>query len=344
MFQPRALPRSLSAALRDAADAKADVRRSAVAELGRFRAEAKAGLVLDQLVRSLSTDKDHRVRSQAAVALADLGEKRAEAALLRAAQDEHPRVRQMVLLALGELGSGSDDALRLFRAACRDGLPGLRFQGLIALANSSRGEAKRELERALVDEDAEVRYIAVRLIEEHFESSQRSADMSKAVERLLTDSEPSVRLAAALVAAREDVREAYRVIAAMLNANSEIRDPEDEAAAIALAGDAGLSEAIPGLRRRLGGWLVRKPFDWHARVALGQLGDQDVLRRLFQDLASRNAQVRAMALAAVARGRLRQAKPFLEAMTPRDDEERESVTRALDALGDTKMDGRFAGR
>lgn len=332
MFVPRALPRSLSAALRDATDPKPEVRISAVSELGRFRAEGEATMVLERLLQSLTTDSDHRVRSEAAVALADLGAPGAEVALLAASEDVHPRVRQMSLLALGELGRENPAAVERMRAACHDELAGLRFQGLIALASALGAEAKHELVAALTDGDAEVRYIAVRLLEEHLLPAERSHELTEAVRRRLADSDASVRLAAALVASREGIPEASELIVSVLNARARIRFAEDEEAAIAVAGDRELAGAIPGLRRRVGGWLVRKPFDFHARVALCQLGDSEISSRLLADLGSRNPHVRSVALAAVARARFIQAKAVIEALSPADEGERESRALALAAL------------
>src|SRR5262249_42186474 len=107
MFGLEPLPRSLEAALRDARDDKERVRISAVGDLSRHAGHGAGrgrGQAIDELVARLKTDSAHEVRAAAAVALADAGARDGFDALVDAAEDPHPRVRQMTLLALGELG------------------------------------------------------------------------------------------------------------------------------------------------------------------------------------------------------------------------------------------------
>lgn len=332
VFQLRTLPRTLPAALRDAGHAKTEVRVSAVGDLGHFAAPPERRLAVEQLERSLARDAEHRVRAAAAVALADLGAREAARALLDATVDAHPRVRQMALLALAEVAAASEEVRARLRVACGDALPGLRFQALITTARLDPAALPTRARAALDDDDPQIRYIAVRLCEEAEVDLSASPELFDRLQEALADADASVRLAAALLLVRHGVDRAGDVIVQSLNARLAIQHADDELQAITQAGDARLMAALPGLRRRLGGWWLRRPFDWSARVALCQLGEADVIERLLRDLGSGNARVRTMALEAVARCKLERALPFVKQLVPVDEEESKSHQLAMDAL------------
>ena len=152
MFGLSPLPRTLAAALRDAGDKKLEVRVSAVRDLGRHAREG-ADVAVERLRRVLSEDSAVAVRAEAAVALADAGARAALPALVEAAgRDDAPRVRQMALVALGELGQADDeDATRVIERALRDEQPELRFQALIAFAQLQGAGALDVLHRFVRD-------------------------------------------------------------------------------------------------------------------------------------------------------------------------------------------------
>src|SRR5512142_2613001 len=105
------LPRTLAAALRDAHDKKIDVRVSAVRDLARLAREDDHARSVAALVDVLENDKTPGVRAEAAIALADGAARDAVSALTRAAtEDVALRVRQMALVALGELCHTEDEA------------------------------------------------------------------------------------------------------------------------------------------------------------------------------------------------------------------------------------------
>ena len=330
MFRLSPLPRTLAAAVRDATHPKAEIRQSAVSELGQFTVGEEGETAARHLSVALVKDVDHRVRAAAALGLADLKQSAALSPLLRATEDEHPRVRQMALLALGELGIDEERVRARLLDACRDMLPGLRFQGLIALANVHPPSAAEQLGVALTDDDPEVRYIAIRLCEQLGESVELR--FGEQLRRLLCDAVPAVRLAAALLLAPRGHVQSRDAIVDVLNGRQKISHPEDEQAAITCVGELGLRDAAAGVRRRVGGWLVRKPFDWQARVALCQLGDSRSIQRLLRDLESTSYSARISAMAAAARAKVSQAGPILERIVPTDDDERESRQLALDAI------------
>ena len=96
------LPRTLEASLRDAEHARADVRLATLPDLKRHaRGGSEAARQL--LVRQLSADPEPRVRAGAALALADIDAYSEVSALVSAAADQDPQVRQMALLGVGEL-------------------------------------------------------------------------------------------------------------------------------------------------------------------------------------------------------------------------------------------------
>src|SRR4051812_19408408 len=127
------LPRTAEAALRDAEHPSAVVRLSALRDLVRHAqgdARERATLAIIALLRS---DPHAELRAEAAVALADAEAAGARQALLAALDDPTLRVRQMALLALGELGEPGDRAL-VERLGEELGAlePALRFQALVA--------------------------------------------------------------------------------------------------------------------------------------------------------------------------------------------------------------------
>jgi HEAT repeat protein len=168
------LPRTLDAALRDAGHAKLMVRMSALRDLGRLASGPDREQVLAALIRALREDEAPAARGEAAVALADAKAHECTEVLTLASRDEHDYVRQMALLALGEVAAPRDrEAIGAVERALRDRAGPIRFQALIAYGRLAEERAEPQLFSAIDDDDPKVRYIALRILEERcFESAR----------------------------------------------------------------------------------------------------------------------------------------------------------------------------
>jgi HEAT repeat protein len=312
------LTRTLAAALRDSVHTKPSVRVSAARDLGRLARGDERPQCITVLVRLLEHDGEALVRAEAAVALADAEASESVPALLRAFDDESVRVREMALLALGEVGSGAaPDVEPALRRALVERSPALRFQGLIAGHRLLKEQVLPELLAATRDADDDIRYIAWRLLEEGLHARSDGVggdDLVLRARRALSDPALSVRLVAAFVLGRCGVREGGRVVAEALNGHQAL-SPDDEQEAIEYAGEFGITLSRPGLERRArGGWLVGQPFAWQARVALARLGDEEARRAIVRALGAWSRDTRTLAVVAVGRARLTEARRLLEAM------------------------------
>ncbi|MEO8184416.1 MAG: HEAT repeat domain-containing protein [Deltaproteobacteria bacterium] len=344
------LPRSLAATFRDAASPKPRVRLSAIPDLVRWAVGAERERCIDELVTLLGSDPDLEVRAAAALGLADADAERSLAPLLSAATYGAPRVRQMALVAIGELAQpGQLDATGALRAGLDSELPALRFQALVA-AHRLFDDAllEPELERALADAEAKVRYVACRIVEERYFGAARAPAALREPERdtergrwlgalreRLGDADPAVALAAAIPLARSGSEHARACVVAALNRSGSAEQLEDEQAAIELCADLGLIAARPGLVARAWGGLLggSSPLAFQARVALARLGDARARAHILRGLSSWSRGARTRAVAAAGQARLEAARPRLLEM--RGDERQadpESVNEALRAL------------
>lgn len=330
----RPLPRTLDAAVRDAKHATRDlVRIEAVRDLGRYAADADAAVrerSVGALCQGLS-DSTPAIRGESALALADAAAKPAVAALITAAGDSNQKVRQMVLVALGELAEPGDSAaLKVLRAAFADDAVELRYQALIGLARLAPDD-NAPLVRCLTDEDSEVRYIALRLTEERFRSRPLPHQVELRVERALSDADVSVRTAAAIWMFQRGNKEAKPVLVGYLNGSFKQVSAEDEIAAVELAGDRRVSEARPGLQRRAFG-IFGGVAAWQARVALAQLGDSAAKQRLLQGLRAWGRDARTHAVVAVGRAGMTEARGRLQELQASGEVDAEIIASALAAI------------
>jgi len=340
------LPRSLAATFRDAASPKPRVRLSAIADLVRWAVGAERERCIDELVTLLGSDPDLEVRAAAALGLADADAERSLGPLLNAATYGAPRVRQMALVAIGELAEpGQLDATGALRAGLDSELPALRFQALVAAHRLFDDTLlSPELERALADAEAKVRYVACRIVEERYFGAARAPAARPDPERgrwvaalreRLGDADPAVALAAAIPLARSGSEHARACVVAALNRSGSAEQLEDEQAAIELCADLGLIAARPGLMARAWGGLLggSSPLAFQARVALARLGDVRARGHILRGLSSWSRAARTRAVAAAGQARLEAARPRLLEM--RGDDTRadpESVSEALRAL------------
>jgi HEAT repeat protein len=323
MFGLAPLPRSLDAALRDVHDKKATVRVSAVKDLARHAAEPLAVAARAALVEALGVDVSAEVRGAAAIALADAGVESEAETLVRALDDTHLHVRQMALIALGEIGGTEADprVLAAVERALEDEAPALRFQALIASSRLGAAFAEAALLRGARDADAEVRHVSFRLLEERATTGDmvvRPSDpVLRAAERGLRDDAPSVRLAAAVLLGRAGERSCTKVIVEGVEGGSAHLDPEDEQAAIVLAGELSLREATRGLERRAWGrfGVGQGRFAYEARIALARLGDERAKRTILGGLRAWSRDARTLAVVAAGRAHLVEARATIEAMS-----------------------------
>ncbi|HEX3593511.1 MAG TPA: HEAT repeat domain-containing protein [Polyangiaceae bacterium] len=335
MYGLEALPRTLEAALRDAKNAKESVRVAAVRDLSRHAAGAEGRQAVEALTFALKDDGSVEVRAAAALALADAGARDAVDALLGGTADPNLRVRQMSLIAIGELGDGADGRVEnVIRAAIGDSAAALRYQGLIAANALSLPFAEAALVEATGDADGEVRYIALRLLEERAsaEKSGQPADSTLTVVALrLSDPALRVRLAAGLFFGRMGDRAGAEAITEGIEARDDTLDPEDVQAAIVLAGELAVHDAAAALARHAWGTFGRgSRFAYEARIALANMGNIRAKKALLQGLSASSRDARTLAVVAAGRANLSEALPLIEAMEP--DERRADSGAVKDAL------------
>jgi len=334
VFPLAPLPRNVDAALRDAGHGKPGIRLSALADLGRFASGPDAERAVREITRLLTSDPSAEVRARAAIALADAKAEGAGRALLAAVKDSDEKVRQMAILALGELGTADREHIEALRTALEDPSAALRFQALVALHHLTGSELESTLRARFEDTDAEVRFVAFRIAEERFVGDDKEAP-TWLVERLkhaLTDEASFVRLLAAIVLYRAGEDTDVQVVADAVNARLGVREIEDEQEAVEIAGELGLEQAQSGLERRAFGWLgvSRDPFAWQARVALAKMGHPRAVQSILADLTAWTWETRTMAAAAAGAAGLKAARARLLAML--GDETRANPDTVRDAL------------
>ena len=336
------LPRTAAAALRDTGHARAAVRLSAVADLARAAEGDESAACVDRLIELVERYPDVEVRARSALALADAGARRGVPSLVRAAGGNEPRVRQMALVALGELAEAGDaDVVAALASAFESEAPALRFQALVGAGRLlPRAELGTWLDRALDDPESRLRYIACRIIEERFFASAEADEEERRVwqtrlARCLDDAELDVALAASLVLAPRGVEAARTRLVDALNRRRSFPQAEDEQAAIELCAELGLDAARPGLYGRAFGGVLggASALAFQARVALARMGDERARRHILRGLSSFRRSVRAQSIAAAGLARLEAARPrLLELRRVVRDVDRQSVADALSAL------------
>jgi len=334
VFRSAPLRRTLPAALRDVDSTDASTRASAVADLV-DHAEAERPRVLPVLERSLS-DRAAEVRAAAAVALADVRGVEALPALLVAMEDDDAHVRQMAISAIGEIGDAR--ARERLRRALSDERPEVRFQAIIAFSRVAEDEAGHAIVAAFRDRDPSIRYIAIRCAEERALGGKHPApaEILSEAALMVDDPDASVRLAAAILLARAGDRRGEPILLDVVRGALATREAEDEAAAVELCGELGIAAAEPHLARRAFGYwgFGQDRFAWQALVSLARMGHGRARSRIVRDLGSLWRDRRTLAVAAVGRARLAEARHLVEAM--RGDDRRadaEAVAQALEELG-----------
>jgi HEAT repeat protein len=329
MFAPAPLPRNLEASFRDLAAEKPATRASAIRDVVRhaLRSDETRARAIPLLQKALKEDKAAGVRAEAAVALADVGAGEALPALLVAVEDDDAHVRQMALSALGEIGDAR--ATQRLERALRDERPEVRYQAVIAFARVAKDDAPAvatALARALDDDDAAIRYIAMRVAEEHQNDGQplRDARLVTRAEELVDSPDEAVAIVAALYLARLGRPAGKEIVLDVVAEKRQTPELEDEQACVELTGELRLREAIPALERRVWGRrrVLRQLFAWgagdrascawHARIALARMEHARARAEILADLASWRRETREAAVVAAGRARLIEARSTLQ--------------------------------
>lgn len=314
MFQLPPLPRTLEAARRDLSSPKVHVRVDAARDLGHQGRADDSDARIDLLLTALA-DTAPAVRRTAALALADLEARRAFPALLGLFADPDLRVRQMAVLAVGELArAGDDEAEGRLLGLTRAGDAAIRYQALAALAGLSGAEARPQILSALGDQDPEIRELSVRLAAEHLAAT---GSLDAEVERLLRvaaeDSEPLVALAAEIEGLSLGLDLGRRHVLELLTRRQRPSDARDERRAIELCARWGMNEAIPALRKRAFGWfgLSLDPYRWPIRATLARLGDARAIKSITRGVDRGRWLRRTLAVEAAGAAGLRELGPRL---------------------------------
>lgn len=295
----------MSACERDIQSPKADVRASAVTDLVRHtRNEETRAKALDLIAGALKDDAP-KVRARAALALADGdgGHEKLEP-LLAALDDADDEVRQLAVTALGEIGDARA-VPRLLRAA-EDDRAAMRYQATIALAILKEGKEEmrvKALLRASSDDDFNVRYIAMRLAEEHFKTAPERLRLRAVA--LLEDEEADVRVAAAIFLGHAGDERAKPLLRRVVRGEIQAQR-EDEREAVELVGTLAMRDLVPDLERRAFGAArhLRDTCSFHAIIALARMGHARAVESIKRDLASRSEKRREAATVAAERARL----------------------------------------
>ena len=335
MFQPKPLPRTLDAALRDIKHERRHVRESAVRDLYRLAHTDARASALSALVEALAGDSDAAIRGACALALADADAHSELDAVIDAAKAEQAHVAEMALVAIRELSPpGHRGASAIIRYHLRSDSPALRFQALTAASRVLSEGFETVALQALEDSDPKVRYLVLRVSEERWQTESLPETISAAAEAALEDVDVRVRIAAAMLLAPLGHTRAGRTLADALNQRIRLSAAEDEQTLVELAGELGLKEAIPGLRAHIRGrfGLVPGRLAWQARVALARLGDARAVAWIRRGLASRNSDTRTLAVVAVGQARLRSLEPELVRLGQAQRVPSDTLAEALERL------------
>lgn len=323
MLAPPPLPRTLEASLRDLDSAKPEVRASAIGDLVRHarRDDDVKKRALAKIEARLA-DEHPGVRSAAAIAVGDLGAKDLLPKLLVLVDDDDAHVRQMAINALGEIGD--ERAAPRLRRALTDSRPEVRYQATIAIARvlSDEKEIEEAISRATRDDDDAIVHIALRIAEERLDEGKGiSEDILTRARALREKSNSShVAIVAAIVLAKAGDESAHELVLRVVRGErvrGQSPAKEDEQAAVELAGQLGMKEAIPHLEKRawgLASWLSdTSPF--HAKIALARMGNARAKKEILADLESGKREAVEAAVVAAGRARLGEAKATIERLS-----------------------------
>ena len=196
------------------------------------------------------------------------------------------RVRQVALLALGELAQhGDQTVVQASLDAIRSDLPALRYQGLVTLRHVQGIAAGETLARHLADRDDEVRWVAVRLLDE-LSVDQLAQHLVPSIANAAQDPNPKVAVAARLLLARVGQPGSAEALVPLLQGQFGHLDQHDELAAIRMVGQFRVVAAREALLKRAWPRFWETPTTFVSRVALAELGDPRAIVSILADLHS----------------------------------------------------------
>jgi HEAT repeat protein len=350
LFGLSPLPRNIAAALRDMQSRRTESRRTAIVDLIRFADTEDRPQVLEALRHSLLQEPEVEVRAMAALAAAEaqLGELLPE--LLQLLEAATPRVQQMALLAIGELGrAGDGDWFKALRPFLRSDLPALRYQALVAWRRLAA--SIDELVDAANDPDSEVRFIAWSLLDDYLANSTQPRELDKSSGKQPDiDEEARASLLSRLATLGQSQDERTRILAAAVlwrlgdcgPMTRLIEDAErsrrwsrtQQLELILHCGRLRAAAALPWLKRLARvGWLEGS-FGWPATASLAAIGDQAARRVLFAELEQRSLHRRARALRAVQELGLGFASDELDRIQRYPGEDEQGEAQAMQVLKD----------
>ncbi len=306
MFVPPPLPRTLDATFRDLSSEVEKVRVSAVQDLGRHLLGDEAAACRSRAVLALEkalADSSAKVRELAAIVAGEASTVELVPRLLIALEDPHTMVRQMAMDAIGRIGD--DRALPRVQRALTDERAEVRYQAVIAFGKLAPvDEAADAIAKRIVDDDAHVRYIALRVAEEIGLASAPTIQMT--AEKTLSGDDPKVKVAAALLLAPVGNSAARALLGDVVRGTLRTPEAEDEQAAVEAVGELGMTELQGDLERRAWGLFrfAKETYPWHAKIALAAFGHVRAVTELFADLSSSRREVREAAVVALGRARV----------------------------------------
>lgn len=323
MFNVPPLPRTLQAAERDLSSEDPKIRASAAHDLRLPGQPGEREARVRVLVSALS-DADSLVRKEALLALADHRAVEALPQLLGLLAHADPNTRQMAVLAVGEVAEIGDKlCIGPITALLGAGSPALRYQALVAVVRLNPVDARENILRGLSDTDAEIRGLALRLLEEHLligDVEALDAELEARIHALAKDKVPAVALVAQLMGGELGLNVPLDLVIAVVNGEQRVAEPRDEQIAIELCGRLRLKKAARGLKRRAFGGLGLSfdPFRWQARAGLAALGNAAAMAKVRKCLASGKRQDRTLAVFAVGQVGLHEAQAALERLSGND--------------------------
>jgi transcription termination factor NusA len=278
-------------------------------------------------------DEDSSVRQSAAMALGQLGDKRAVIPLIATLKDEDRNVSQSAAEALGKLGDEravepllvvlSEDEDQITRRRAAHALRCLgdkrQIDVLLAMLEDENPKFRREAAKAVgkLKDKRAIDYLLAALEDEDLIVRRRAAQAlgqlgdERAVDALLAtieDQEPTLRLTAARVLGKlGDERAVKSLLAAM-------KDEDPIVCRIAAESYAEL----------------------YAHIALKQSDDEQTLEPLITLLENENATVRKRAVEALGKLGGRSVEPLINALNHQDPLVRRKVAETLGQIGDKR--------
>jgi len=329
------LPRNIAAALRDAEHGDARVRQSALGDLVRHARASERERATIAIIALLRSDPNPELRAEAALALADAAAAGARTALLAALEDPVLSVRQMAILALGELGEPGDlELAERLTGSLAAPEPALRFQALIACERLAPDRAEALVGRALSDEDEELRAMALRLARKRWPEANAPRALSELGVKALADQASNVRAQAALWLGSIGDARGDDALVGIVEGSVPVALPSDLEEAMELVAARGLARAKLGLERRAFGFFARVHTGrWHALVALARLGHARARRTILRGLGAWTRDARTLAVVAAGRAGLSEATARINLFRGRPGRaEPEAVEEALRVL------------